>query len=372
LLIKDRELRLSLKLVLSAAAVALLAWVLVKLKPILTVFIIAILAVYCITPLVNFLIRRRFPPVLAAIGASLLLLIALFLFFYLLLPGLIHELGQLATFSTTDLLSLSTKLTELINDLDQRYNLQLMDTLLDYMDQFTGQIPARVEQLLLSASSFFMAVLSRAWVLLALVFLVFYLVQDLEKAKKNITLLFPQIYQGRITRILGLIDEKVGGYIRGTLLKCALAGLLTSIGLFVLKMPFALMLGGLAGLLNIIPYIGPILAAVPAVLLSLLPDTPNIFLVVGLYILVEIVDSFVFTPIFLGKAVDLSPLTVVVSVLIGGQLLGTLGIILAIPAAAICKVLLFHYFGPKPPEQSSGDLPAPVKGSSTADSPPQR
>ena len=132
---------------------------------------------------------------------------------------------------------------------------------------------------------------------------------------------------------------------------------MTSIGLFVLKMPFALMLGGLAGLLNIIPYIGPILAAVPAVLLSLLPDTPNIFLVVGLYILVEIVDSFVFTPIFLGKAVDLSPLTVVVSVLIGGQLLGTLGIILAIPAAAICKVLLFHYFGPKPRNKAAGISP---------------
>ena len=86
---------------------------------------------------------------------------------------------------------------------------------------------------LLSASSFFMAALSRAWVLLALVFLVFYLAGP-EKAK-NITLL-PQIYQGRITRILGLIDEKVGAT-SGHPPKCALAGLLTSIGLFVLKMP---------------------------------------------------------------------------------------------------------------------------------------
>jgi predicted PurR-regulated permease PerM len=189
-----------------------------------------------------------------------------------------------------------------------------------------------------------MGLVSRIWVLLALVFLVFYLVQDLDQAKQNLTLLFPQIYKENIVHLLSTIDAKVGAYIRGTLLKCLFVGLLTWLGLTLLGMPFALMLGILAGAFNIILYIGPVVATVPALLLSIMPETPNFFLILLLYIFVQILDAFVFTPVFLGKATDLSPLTVIIIVLIGGQLMGLLGIILAIPITATLKVLLVHYY----------------------------
>ena len=81
----------------------------------------------------------------------------------------------------------------------------------------------------------------------------------------------------------------------------------------------------------------------PALLLTSSPIIPT-SLVLALYIFVQILDAFVFTPVFLGKAVDISPLTVVVVVLIGGQLAGLLGIILAVPLAAILKVLLLYYY----------------------------
>lgn len=189
-----------------------------------------------------------------------------------------------------------------------------------------------------------MSVVTQVWVAMAMVFLVFYLVQDLEKVKQNLTLLFPQIYKENIVHLLSTIDAKVGAYIRGTLMKCLFVGLLTWLGLTLLGMPFALMLGILAGTLNIILYIGPVVAAIPALLISIMPTTPNIFLVLLIYILVQILDAFVFTPVFLGKATDLSPLTVIIIVLIGGQLMGLLGIILAIPITATLKVLLVHYY----------------------------
>lgn len=340
----DRETRLALRIVLIAAAVIILLWSIVKLAPIISIIIIAIFIVYTINPLVNFLISIKIKPLLAAMISSMIILVATFFLFYLLIPGLIIEVRQLLIFLTNELIRDLPELVSELESLDQRFNLRLTESFIEYSNQFVRQAPANVQILLRNLTGFSMSLVSRVWVMLALVFLVFYLVQDIEKARHNITLMFPQIYKENVVHILSTIDEKVGAYIRGTLLKCAFVGLLTWIGLTILGMPFALMLGILAGGFNIILYIGPFVAAVPAVILSIMPDTPNILLVLLLYILVQILDAFLFTPVFLGKATDLSPLTVIIIVLIGAQLMGLLGIILAIPITATLKVLLLHYY----------------------------
>jgi predicted PurR-regulated permease PerM len=97
-------------------------------------------------------------------------------------------------------------------------------------------------------------------------------------------------------------------------------------------------------LLNIIVYVGPYLAAIPAVILSLTPDTPSIIVIIILYVVIQAADAFLLVPLLLGKAVDLRPFTIIVSLLIGGQLLGIIGIILAIPIAATLKVVIYHYY----------------------------
>lgn len=343
-MLKDRETRLALKIVLFAAAIFILGWSVVKLAPVISLIVIAVFIVYCINPIVNFLISIKVRPLLAAMISSLLILIAVILLFYLLIPGLIIEMRQLITFLTTEFIQDLPKLAIQIEEIDQRFNLQLTESFIDYSNQFVRQAPGNVQLILRNLTTISMGLVSRIWVLLALVFLVFYLVQDLDQAKQNLTLLFPQIYKDNIVHLLSTIDAKVGAYIRGTLLKCLFVGLLTWLGLTLLGMPFALMLGILAGAFNIILYIGPVVATVPALLLSIMPETPNFFLVLLLYIFVQILDAFVFTPVFLGKATDLSPLTVIIIILIGGQLMGLLGIILAIPITATLKVLLVHYY----------------------------
>jgi predicted PurR-regulated permease PerM len=360
--LKDRETRLALKIVLIAAAVFILIWSLIKLAPIISLIIIAFFLVYTINPLVNFLIKIRFKPLLAAMIASLIILILVILLFYLLIPGLIIEMRQLIFFLTNELIQEMPHLIGQLQELDARFNLQLADSVIDYSNQVIRDAPGNIQGILRNLTSLSMSVFSRVWVLLALVFLVFYLVQDLDKARKNLTLLFPQIYKENVVHLLGIVDEKVGAYIRGTLLKCFFVGLFTWLGLTFFGMPFALMLGILAGALNIILYIGPVVATVPALLLAIMPDTPNFIFILLLYIIVQILDAFVFTPFFLGKATDLSPLTVIIIVLIGGQLLGLLGIILAIPITATLKVLLHHYYldRRKTEEANSADKPPPV------------
>jgi predicted PurR-regulated permease PerM len=342
--IVDKEWRLALKFAFSFAAVGLLILMLARLAPIITIFIIAVFIVYLLVPPVNFLIGKKFPPLLAAASAVLIVLIFMFLFFYFLIPGLIRELSELTNFITTELVGDWSQFIDRLAELDTRFNLQLADILNEYYTAFTKEAPGFVQQLLKYLANFSMALVSKAWIGLMLIFLVFYLVQDLEKAKSNLTLLAPQIYRKDVIHILAIVDQKVGAFIRGTLMKSLFVGLLTGGGLAILGLPFAMMLGALAGIFNIVLYIGPVLAAVPALLLSLLPGAPNFFLVLAVYVITQILDGFVFTPVFLGKAVDLSPLTVVAVILIGGQLAGIAGIILAVPLSAILKVLLVDYY----------------------------
>lgn len=340
----DRETRLALKIVLIATAVILIIWLLVQLAPVISIIIIALFIVYFIAPLVNFLIKIKIKPILAAMITAVMILIVLFLLFYLLIPGVISEVRELVIFFSTEIVRDIPELISHLEELDQRFNLQLAEVFVEYTEQFIRQAPSNVQQLLRHLTAISMGVVTRVWIGLALVFVVFYLVQDLGSVRYNLTLIFPQIYKENVKHILNTIDEKVGAYVRGTLMKCIFVGFLTWIGLTLLDMPFALILGILAGALNIILYIGPITATIPALLLSIMPDTPSILLVLLLYIGVQILDAFVFTPFFLGKATDLSPLTVIVIVLVGAQLMGLLGIVLAIPITATLKVLLEHYY----------------------------
>ncbi len=343
-MLKDREWRLALKFSLSFTAVAVLIFMIVKLAPIISILIIAIFIVYLLLPPVSFLISHKFPPILAAASAVMVLLLAMFLFFYFLVPGLFKELSELTNFITTELVGEWAEFIETISELDIRFNLQLADKLNEYHSAFSKDAPVYLQHLLKYLANFSMAFVSKAWVGLMLIFIVFYLVQDLEKTKSSLTLLAPHIYQKDVIHILGIIDQKVGSYIRGTLLKSLFVGVLTGVGLAIAGLPFAIMLGALAGIFNIVLYIGPVMAAVPGLLLSLLPGTPNFFLILAAYVAPQILDAFVFTPVFLGKAVDLSPLTVITVILIGGQLAGIAGIILAVPLSAILKVLLVDYY----------------------------
>ncbi len=343
-MLEDRETRLALKIVLFAAAIVFAAWLLAKLAPVISLIVIAVFIVYTISPLVNILIKKRIRPVLAATFTSFIILVAVVLLFYLLIPGLISEMRQLVVYLTTELMQDLPGMIAQLQELDQRFDLQLTEAFVEYANQFMRQAPSNVQEILRYITALSLDLVTRAWIILAMVFVVFYMVQDLDKVRHNVTLMFPQIYKENVQHALGIIDEKVGAYIRGTLLKCLFVGFLTWAGLTILGMPFALILGILAGLLNIILYVGPVVATIPALLLSLMPDTPSIFLVLLLYILVQVLDAFLFTPVFLGKATDLSPLTVIVIVLIGAQLMGLLGIILAIPITATLKVLLVHYY----------------------------
>ena len=136
------------------------------------------------------------------------------------------------------------------------------------------------------------------------------------------------------------MDNSLGSFIRGQLLISAIVGILIAVGLSIMGVDFALIIGLIAGIFNIVPYFGPIIGAVPAVVFALLKSPLTAVYVVLLFAVVNQVESSIISPNILGEHVGLHPVTVIFSIISGGYLFGILGVILAVPVTSIVKVTL--------------------------------
>jgi predicted PurR-regulated permease PerM len=333
----DRQFRFAIKLAVAFAAVWGLIIVFDRMLWVINLVLVSFLIVYSISPAVDYLARIKRLPRSAAVGiVYICFLLLLVLLLNLIIPVVISEIRNLAHY----LPHYSTYLSPYIQDIVESISRpEISNAVINYLQQ----VPRHLQQILNRATIITVAVISRLGEVAIVLFMVFYLLRDLEAVKQSAVTYLPRSWRKEAIYVLGVIDEKVGAYLRGNLLRCALIGILTGFGLSFLGMPFALMLGVLAGVLDIIVYIGPYLAAAPAVLIALSISPAVTILVILLYILVQSIDSYVITPLLLGKAVDLHPFSVIIAVLIGGRLFGFLGILLGIPVAATLKVLYKYY-----------------------------
>jgi predicted PurR-regulated permease PerM len=171
----------------------------------------------------------------------------------------------------------------------------------------------------------------------------------MSSAKLNLFVvgLFPEPSRGHASLVIGEIGKSFGGYVRGVLIAMVLIGLLTGLGLAVLGVPYALLLGVVAGLTELLPYIGPWISGTIAVLVALVAVDPAKALhVIILFFVVFTVEGEVVQPLVMSQTVRVDPLVVLMSVLIGLSVLGVTGAILAVPLAACVQVLLVRVLAP--------------------------
>jgi len=332
---------LSLRLIALIIVLVLLFFFVKKITWVISLLVIATLIVYCLSPITDFLTHRGIPNTLAVIFVFSLLLLSFLLFFYFLIPQFIMELGELGRFLATDYRFLLPELVSKINNLLEIESIN--QALLNFTNDLLNNLPTNLQYATLQITRIARSIVSHVVDAVLILFLVFYLLRDLKAVKKGIISVFPQSWRKEAILVLSIIDNKVGAYLRGNILLCLIVGILTGVALRLINMPFSLMLGILAGVLNLIVYVGPWLAGIPAVLLAFTPNAPHPLPVIIIYVVVQAIDAFILTPLLLGKAVDLMPITVIVSLLIGGQLFGLLGVLLAIPLAATLKVLISYY-----------------------------
>lgn len=172
--------------------------------------------------------------------------------------------------------------------------------------------------------------------------LTFYLLLEEAAAKKFFDNLLVGRRRDRILGVLRKISEKMGAWVRGQLLLMVIIGVLDLVILLVLKIQSPLPLALWGGLMEVVPYLGPILGAIPAIIVALVTGSPMLALIVAVLMVVVLqqLEGQFIVPKVMQKAVGLSPVIVILALLIGGKLMGVVGALLAIPIAAIIAVLV--------------------------------
>lgn len=178
------------------------------------------------------------------------------------------------------------------------------------------------------------------WLLLVPMFLYFFFFQTKSFNAKLMKLIPNSIFEKTYV-LFTQFNTKFGDYIIAKFIEATILGTLVTIGLLAVGFPYPFILGFVAGVTNILPYIGPILGFIPAVLVVLLSEDPNIsFLGMGLiFLAANLIDMVLVFPLLVSRVVNLNPIIVVVSVIVGGQLGGVVGMIVIIPFIAFIKLL---------------------------------
>lgn len=168
----------------------------------------------------------------------------------------------------------------------------------------------------------------------------FYFLKDTSFFRRKVLLSVPKIVRSEVRSIFRDINKLLNNFIRGQLMVAALVGLISIITLLMLKVEFALIIGAIAGLANVIPYFGPIIGAIPAVIIAFLDEPIKAVWVIIAFFGIQQIESAVLQPKIVGDSVGLHPVFVIISLLIGGELFGIAGLLFAVPVAASIKIIL--------------------------------
>ena len=275
--------------------------------------------------------KIRRPLGTAIIYLTIFSLFALFL--YVVVPPLSGQLGTLASNLPEYLNKLGTGFTALQQKIGP-------GSLQQALNQLNDQLSWAGSNVLGTLVNIFGGLISAGMILVISVYLV---IQD-KGIKEFVSSLTPQSSQAYVINLAERVQLKLGSWLRGQLLLMLIVGVLAFIGLSLLKVKFALTLALLVGLLEIVPYIGPILGAAPAVALAFLQSPILALLVIILFIVIQQLEGYLIAPLVMKRAVGLNPLVIIISMIIGGNLGGILGVVVAVPIVATASVFLSDVF----------------------------
>jgi predicted PurR-regulated permease PerM len=335
---------------LSLAVVVALGWLIYLLAPVITPFAVAGALAYLGDPLVDRLETRGFGQwrlgrTLAVVLVFLLMMLVFAAALLVLVPMLIDQLRLLlenlpmyvAWVSDTAWPWLSQRLGLETDALD-------VEQLASWGKTYWREISGAALQVAETLGRGGQAIVQWLTSLVLIPVVAFYLMRDWDKLVAGIQNLLPRRTVGEVTRLAGEIDEVLGAFIRGQLVVMLALGMIYSIGLWLIGIDLAILIGMGAGLLSIVPYLGSIvgLAAAAAAALFQYQDVLHLVLVLAVFAAGQTAEGMFLTPKLVGDRIGLHPVAVIFAVLAGGQLFGFLGILLALPVTAALNVLVRH------------------------------
>lgn len=336
------------KAVVAIALLALAIFFVYGVRAIIWPFIWAGALAYLLAPLVTWLCKHtrlhRFWVTLILMGFFFGGIVLLFTFGY---PPLSRELEGLRR----SLPSIVENLESTIATYAQVDLFGLEAVIGSSGELLAGTLDSATSQVIDAALGIALHVVELALKFLLCLFATFYLLLESNRFGIWARRMVPAPYRQEVSMLGGQIDRMVGRFIRGQLMLVVIMSVATYIGLRVLGVPYALVLAPAAGFLELIPFIGPVLAATPAVLLALVYPSPYgwspvvyAVIVALMYTVMRHIEDYLIIPNVVGRYVQLNPVLTLFAILSGGALFGISGMLLAIPTAAILRIVLSYLY----------------------------
>ena len=321
------------------AIVGLLVYAFFQISDLLLILLTAIVIASAVEPATRWAKRRGVPRLPTAILIYVITALILSIFFYFLLLPLIDQVSSflktLSIYSNSiigdSILSDMFKSQSVFGGLDSP---AIFTELSTYLNSFSGFVSQGV---LSTASAIFGGVMS----MLLIIVLSFYLAVQDDGVGKFLKVIVPLRYEEYVVGLWRRSQNKIGRWMQGQLMLGVVVAVMVYIGLVIVGVPNALLLAVLAGIFELIPLFGPIISAIPAIFVAYgsLGGTPAI-IVAGMYLLIQQLENHVIYPLVVKKVVGVPPMVSIVALIIGGKLAGFLGILIAVPMAAIVMELL--------------------------------
>jgi len=321
-------------------------WVYQQLAGVLGPFLFSIAMAYLLNPLVSWLEKRRLKRTLASLLVLLVFMLVLATLGIFLVPQLIQEIGDLIDQTVTALPQVKDWIQNTIVTLLARFPIDIQKLENALLEDLPGKLQAVLGTVLRGALNFTAttsAVLGQLLNVILIPVLTFYFLNDGEKLWEQFVLrLFPEKRRATIQSKVHIADELMSGFLRGQLTVMTIVGIMTGIGMSLVGVPYALFVGLMTGLLNIIPYVGLLISLILTLVVALFTANPVATMIKAaiVFAIVQGVEGSVISPKIVGQKVGLHPMIVILSVLVGAQFFGFWGLLLAVPVAAIINVFV--------------------------------
>ena len=338
----------TLRRVFILAGIALLLWTLYLLKPVVIPFVAALLVAYLFSPLVDKLHDVGLPRWLSIsivfIGIGIVLTLAIWYLVPLIWQQLMYARDNIPAIigwiNSTFLPWLSNTFNVVEMEIDTN---QISDVVMNYVQ--TNYSADSIQAFLLRLAQSGINFLQIGGTIVLIPIIAFYFLLDWDRMLGSLRRLIPRPYEKCTLKIVGECHSVLGAFVKGQFLVMILLGIVYAVGLQLIGLEVGLIIGMVAGLASIIPYLGfavGIIAAVIATLLQFGIDWWQLVLVGIVFMVGQAVEGYILQPFLLGDKIGLSPVAVVFAVLAGAQLAGFLGMLIALPVAAVIVVLLRH------------------------------
>jgi predicted PurR-regulated permease PerM len=330
---------------LIVGGLALAAYLIYLLQPILTPFLVGAALAYFGDPLADRLERRGLNRTLAVSVVFTALILIFLLLVLLLVPLLVRQLEELYQ-RVPDIVYWIEQ--RALPWLDARIGIDLSafhgQDLRAQLSEHWGTAGDVVKLVIARTASSGLALLGLLANLALIPVVTFYLLRDWDLLLATIDRGLPRRYAPTIAALARECDAVLAAFVRGQLLVMLVLGAIYALGLWAVGLKLALLIGMIAGLANIVPYLGFAVGIVVASVVAFFQfhDWQHLLLVWLVFVIGQVLEGAVLTPYFVGDRIGLHPVAVIFAVLAGGQLFGFIGILLALPAAAIAMVLLRH------------------------------